>query len=360
MAEDGTKEPDGGKVEEKKATPPSSVSDGYNQFLEKQSATKKDGDPKKEDPSADKEKQLSKEKEGDKGGKTPAHKPVYFVDEDGNKIPFTMTVDGKLIEVTDPEKLRKYGQLGYHSDTKGKDLNERELKLKESEDKHQLEIKAFAKGQQLLEKIQKGLDEGRLVMKDPASKVKEETPEIDEELYSDPGMLELKKENLALGKSVEELKGQVETTNKILLGKLVEEQHSKIIKDMEALKPTYGLADEDDVWDALALQNEDGTPKHTVEEAMKMSQEKEKIKFDGYIKADPDFAKLSEEQQKEVIKDYLEKKAKREEAPVGGPSGSPAGSPKGGKEDRSKWRGRDFFEAGAKMVNERMAAAKKS
>ena len=351
-----TKEPAGG--EKKEATPPSSVSDGFKQFMEKQSAGKKEEDPKKEDLSADKEKQLSKE--GDKGDKAPAHKSVYFVDEEGNKIPFTMTVDGKLIEVTDPEKLRKYGQLGYHSDTKGKDLNERELTLKESEKKLQVETAAFADGQKLLGKINAALSDGRLVISDPASKIKEETPEIDEELYSDPGMLELKKENLALGKGVKEIKEQLETTNKILLGKLVEEQHGKIKTDMERLKPTYGLADEDDVWDILALQNEDGTPKHTVEEAMKLSQEKEKGKFDAYVKADPDFAKLDEEKQKEVIKDYLEKKSKREESPVSSPSGSPAGSPKGGKEDRSKWTSRQFFEAGAKMVNERMAAAKKS
>ena len=354
---DETKEPVDG--EKKEATSPSSVSDGYNMFIEKQkSAAKKEEDPKKEDLSADKEKQLPKE--GDKGDKTPAHKPVYIVDEEGNKVPFTMTVDGKLIEVTDPEKLRQYSQLGYHSDTKGKDLNERELTLKESEKKLQLETAAFADGQKLLGKINAALSDGRLVISDPASKIKEETPEIDEELYSDPGMLELKKENLALGKGVKEIKEQLETTNKILLGKLVEEQHSKIESDMERLKPTYGVASEKEVWDLLALQDKDGKPEHTVESAMKLSNENEKSKFDAYRKADPDFLKLSEEKKEEYIKEYLEKKAKREEAPVSAPSGSPAGSPKGGKEDRSKWTPRQFFEAGAKMVNERMAAAKKS
>lgn len=350
-----TKEPDGGET---KATPPSSVSDGFKKFMEKQSAAKEKEGPKKEDLSADKDKQQTKE--GDKPEGPPAKK-IRFVDDEGNEVPFQLTVDGKVIDVTDPEKLKKYSQLGYHSDVRGKTLNERELTIKQQEEKLQQEIGAFAKGQELLGKIQKAIEEGRLHLSDPASKIEgDQTPGIDEELFADPGMLALKKENLEITKTVKALQDQVESTNKILLGKLVEEQHSKITSEMENLKPTYGLADEKEVWDLLALQKKDGTPLHTVEEAMKISQEREKGKFDAYVKADPDFAKLTDEEKKEAIKEYLESKSKREEAPVGGPSGSPAGGATGTKEDRSKWTSRDYFEAGAKMVNERMAAAKKS
>ena len=358
MPDPKTKEPAGGEIEKKiEATPPSSVKDGIQQFIEKQSAK---GDVPKEDPPVDKEKQLSKE--GDKGDKTPAHKSVYFVDEEGNKIPFTMTVDGKLIEVTDPEKLRKYGQLGYHSDTRGKDLNERELKIKESEEKLQQEIGAFSKGQEMLGTIQKALEDGRLTMSDPASKIKEEAPEIDEELFSDPGMVALKKENLEIKESVKGLVGQLETTNKILLGKLVEEQHGKINDDIATLKPTYGLADEGRVWDLLALQDKEGKPLHDVEAAMKISQDEEKGKFDQYIKTDPDFANLSEDKKELAVKEYLEKKAAREKASISSPSGSPAGGVKGPKnaEDRKNWRMADYARAGADMVNKRIAAAKQS
>lgn len=356
MAELETKEPAGGE-EEKKANPPSNVSEGIQQFIDKQAAAKEDP-PKEEDPPA-KDAELSKEGEKEKD-KKPTHKAVYFVDEEGNKIPFTMTVDGKLIEVTDSEKLRKYGQLGFHSDTRGKDLNDRELKLKESEDKLKVETAAFTKGQDMLGKIQDAITDGRLSINDSVSAAKAEVPEIDEELYSDPGMLALKKENLTLGKSVKDLMGQVETMNKMFLGKIVEEQHGKLNTEIDQLKPEFGLADEKEVWDLLALQKEDGSPKHTVKEAMALSQENEKGKFDAYVKSDPNFAKLSDEEKETAVKDYLEKKSKREAAPVSSPSSSPAGGDKGTKVDTSKWRMADWAKAGTDMLAKRIADAKKS
>ncbi len=342
--------------EKKEATSPSSVSDGFKKFTEKQSAKA----AAEADVKTGKDAQLSKE--GDKGDKPPAHKAVYFVNEEGDKIPFTMTVDGELIEVTDPEKLRKYGQLGYHSDTRGKDLNERELKIKQSEEKLQQEIGAFSKGQDMLGTIQKALEEGRLTMSDSASKIKEEAPEIDEELFSDPGMVALKKENLEIQKTVKGLVGQLETTNKILLGKIVEEQHKEINTKIGDLKPTYGLADESRVWDLLALQDKDGKPLHKVEAAMKLSQDEEKGKFDQYIKTDPDFANLSDEKKELAVKEYLEKKSEREKASISSPSGSSAGGVKVPKnaEDRKNWRMADYARAGADMVNKRIAAAKQS
>jgi len=347
------KEPDGG---EKKATPPSSVSDGIKKFMDKQSALKEKAE--KAAPDADKDTQLSKEG-GEKGAEKP-QKKIRIVDESGNDVPFEITVDGKLIQVTDTEKLKKYSQLGYHSDIRGKEQNDRELLLKEKEDKLQQEIGAFRQGQELLGKIQKAIEEGRLSLNDPSAGGKNQEPEIDEELFADPGMIALKKENIETQKALKSMKEQLETTNKILLGKLVEEQHIKINDDIERLKPSYGLADQNKVWDLLALQNKDGAPVHTVESAMKISHEEEKAKFDSYVKSDPDFAKLSDDEKKEAIREYLEKKAEREKAPVSSPSGSPAGGASPKKEDRSKWTSRDYFAAGSKMVAERMAAAKKS
>ena len=341
-----TKESVGG--EEIKATPPSSVSDGFHKFMEKQSAAK-DKTAVETQPS----------EEGGKSAEPPAKK-YRIVDEGGNDVPFPITVDGKTIEVTDTEKLKQYSQFGYRQDIHGKALNDREAALKEQESKLATEVAAFTKGQEMLGQIQKAIEEGRLSVNPGGSPAGDQSSEIDEELFADPGMIALKKENLETQKALKLMKEQMETTNKILLGKLVEEQHGKIITEMDRLKPTYGLADENEVWDLLAMQDANGKPVHNTESAMKLSSEREKGKFDSYVKSDPSFAKLSEEEKKEAIKEYLEKKASRESVSVGSPSGSPAGGAPTGKEDRSNWKSADFFKAGADMVNERMAAAKKS
>lgn len=355
-----TKEPAGG---EKKATPPSSVSEGIRQFEKKQSEAAKAAATATAGASPDKDKETQLSKEGDKKGGDPAYQDVRIVDKDGNEVPYRMTVDGELVEVTDPKKLGQYARLGYHSDKTGKSLNERELTISEREKKFQEEVDAFGQGQETIGIIDKALKDGRLVISDPASKVKEETPEIDEELYSDPAALELKRENIEIKKTVKDITEQLKVTNQMLLGKLVEEQHGKIEADMARLKPTYGLADENKVWDLLALTKKDGkTPLHTVEEAMKKSQEEEKVKFDKYRKSDPDFAKLSTEETEKVIKKYLEDKAEREKAPVSSPSGSTVVVSKDDKtkEDRKNWRMKDWAAAGSKMLGERIAAAKKS
>jgi len=342
------KEPVGGEVE-KKATPPSSVSDAFNKFQEKQAAAKEKPAVGTQPP-----------KEGDKTVEPPAKK-IRFVDEEGKEVPFQITVDGKIIDVTDPEKLKTYGQLGYHSDTRGKALNDRELAIKEQENKLSTEMATLTKGQEMLGKIQKAIEEGRLTVNPSGSSpAGDQAPEIDEELFADPGMIALKKENIETQKSLKSMKEQLETTNKILLGKLVEEQHGKIVSDMDRLKPQYGLADENDVWDLLALQDEKGKPVHNTESAMKLSSEKEQAKFDAYNKVNPDFAKLSDEEKKEVIKEYLEKKANRENVNVSSPSGSPAGDAPTGKVDKSKWTSRQHFEAGAQFLTDKMAAARKS
>jgi len=341
-----TKESVGG--EEIKATPPSSVSDGFHKFMEKQSAAK-------EKPAVE----MQPSEEGGKKSELPAKK-FRFVDEEGKEAPFQITVDGKIIDVTDPEKLKKYSQLGYHSDIRGKELNDRELALKAQEDKLKVESAAFVKGQEMLGQIQKAIEEGRLTVNPTRSSPAGDQSEIDEELFADPGMIALKKENIETQKVLKSMKEQLETTNKILLGKLVEEQHGKIISDMDRLKPQYGLADENDVWDLLAMQDENGKPVHNTESAMKLSSEKEKAKFDSYVKSDPNFAKLSDEEKKEAIKEYLEKKANRENVNVSPPSGSSAGSVAAGGVDKSKWTSRQHFEAGAQFLTDKMAAARKS
>ena len=290
---DETKEPAGGEEKEVKATPPSSVSDAFNKFQEKQAAAKEKPTVETQPP-----------KEGDKEIEPPAKK-YRIVDESGNDVPFPITVDGKTIEVTDTEKLKQYSQFGYRQDIHGKALNDRESAITEKEKKFKIESDAFVKSQEMLGQIKKAIEEGRITVNPDGSPKEDTASEIDEELFADPGMIALKKENLETQKTLTSMKEQLETTNKILLGKLVEEQHGKITSDMDRLKPQYGLADENDVWDLLALQDENGKPVHNTESAMKLSQEKEKGKFDAYVKSDPDFAKISYEDKKEAIKEYL-------------------------------------------------------
>lgn len=348
------KEPDGG--EKKEATPPSSVSDGIKKFMDKQAGKE---EPKKEDPPAKPDAQLSKEEPKVKDKGDPAYQDVFIVDKDGNKVPYRMTVDGEVVEVTDPKLFGQYLRLGYHSDKTGKSLNDRESALKDQEVKLQQEIGAFGKGQELLGKLQAAIEEGRLSLTDPASSIKGE-PTIDEELYSDPATLELKKENMSLAKTIDGIQKQLEVTNKMLLGKIVEEQKKTMDGEIEKLEPTYGLADKGKVWDLLAMQKEDGSPVHTIESAMKQSHKEETAKFENYVKLDPNFTKLSDEEKEKAVKDYLEKKSAREKPAVSSPSGSPAGGDKPTKEDRTGWRMADYAKAGTAMVAKRIAAAKQS
>ena len=174
---DETKEPVGGE-EKKEATPPSSVSDAFSKFQEKQAAAKEKPTVETQPP-----------KEGDKEIEPPAKK-YRIVDESGNDVPFPITVDGKTIEVTDPEKLKQYGQFGYRQDIHGKALNDRESAITEKEKKFKIESDAFVKSQEMLGQIKKAIEEGRLTVNQPGSSpAGDQTPEIDEELFADPGMI---------------------------------------------------------------------------------------------------------------------------------------------------------------------------
>lgn len=356
-----------GKEKDQDDGGPSSVSDGIKRFMDKQSEKAKGKEKDKEPEPSDK-----KEKDPEKDPKPQPEKtfPKYrIVDEEGNEMPFSMMVDKEEIEVTDPEKLRTYAQLGYHGSQRLEEVKTKEAALAAKETEMMETIANLKTNEAMLSKFQRAIEEGRLVINPPGTKPgdvgKEEVEvdeTIDEEIFSEPVLVDLKKENISLKKDMKKMNTQLEAINKLLLGKLVKEQKEIIDTDLKAQKETYPLLNEKEVWNLLAEVGDDGMPVHTVESASKLSHDEETKRFDEFLKENPSIQEKDEESKKAIIAEYLEEKEKREAAPVGSPSSINANPPRKKEKKPAMDRYKNMGEALADMkpwLKKRMEAAKK-
>lgn len=342
MAKEATEQAKGAGTEEKTkgqdAKKPSSVSEGFRMFMEKQSEKAKG---KSSDEPSDKTQKESKTEslrpEEDKAVPT-----FRIVDAEGNEIPFTMKVDGKDIQEQDLSKVITWAQLGYHGNKRLEEVNLKEKGLDEREQELQKQMEQLKTSQAMLDKFRSAIEEGRLIINPPgtqAASQKETEEQIDEDLYAEPGMVEIKKENIHLKKQMQDLTKKFEATNQLLLGKLVRDTKDVLDADIAKAKEKYPLLSEKEVWDLLAEVDESNRPKYDVEAAAKLSNENEQKRFSEFIKSNPEFLKKDEEERKKIIAEYLEKKSASEEAPVSAPSSgaaqTPSTTPKKPKEYKS-------------------------
>jgi hypothetical protein len=236
-----------------------------------------------------------------------AMRKFRIVDESGKDIPFPLVVDGQEILVDDAEKLSTYAQLGYHGSQRNADLNKREQELNTQA--------------QMIGKIAKALEEGRLIIKSapgeqpPAKVEKAAGAEEEGDAYVDPDLLKERQARQKLEQSLETLKGVVFT-------KMVDETKTQMDAEIIKEKGKFPYAREKDVWKLLADQDDEGKPKFTLAEAVKASHEEVLGIVKEVTANDPSFTKKSDEEKKEIIAEYLRDKAEKEKAPVSAPSGA--------------------------------------
>lgn len=354
---------DAGKVQDTEKVSPSSVSDAYQLFQKKQSEKAKAKEKPPEEPS-------DEGKDKDKGSlqppeeeKKPQPFPYKLVDEDGNPVPFKMKVDGKEISETDLNKVLTWAQVGFHGNKRLEEVNLKEKGLADREKEIQTQLEELKTNQAMLDKFRSAIEEGRLVINPPGSpkeEGKKEEEELDPEIYSEPALVELKKENIGLKKQIDKLVGQQEATNKLLLGKLVSETKDVLDAQITEMKSKYPLLKEKEVWDYLAEVDDKGKPTHDVESAAKLSHESRTSDFQTFLKENPDVLKKDEEDQKKIIAKYLEDKEKAEEAPVSAPSGGAAQTPSSTPKKKKEYANMaEAAEAANEWLRKRMAAKSK-
>jgi len=344
---------------EEQETKPSDSMGRYDQFLRKQ--TEKKAAAAKETPKEKKDEPPSEEKAAEK--KVEDSKPksrIYVLDEQGNKKPLVLNVDGKEIEVSDPEDLKTKGQIWYHHDTRGKELNDREAALKEKEKELEVGSKLLS---QALEEIQlrSKSDTQKLSEKE---QVEEEEDEDDELL--DPELSKTRKELRESRREVKKLMDEFNMLKKAFILDKVEAERTNINKGFEALKgDKFKYADKEDVLRYMAEYDEKGNPKYSLEDAVKKSHEKFEGLFKQFLKENPEVAEITDAQKKQVIREYNESKAKEEEAPISSPSESTAGdtapTPKKEKDIKKEGYGSPSgaFEAWKEIYNAKKREAAK-
>ena len=344
------------------AKKPSSVSEAFNMFEKKQSEKTK-GKPVV-DPSDEAKGKATDQTlppKDDKKEKEPTPFPYRLVDEKGNEVPFPMTVDGEDIKETDLNKVLVWSQLGYHGNKRLEEVNLKEKDLEGREQGIVTRAKELDASQEMLSKIQGAIDSGRLVI-NPQGEVQPDPSkgeQIDEELYTEPVLVELKKENIQLKGDMKKLMEQQEATNKLLLGKLVEETKDVLDADIAKAKEKFPLLSEKEVWDLLA-ETEGGKPKYNVEDAAKLSHGNETTRFEKHIQTNPEFLKKDDEERKKIIATYLEEKKTAEAAPVAAPQAGaaqkPSTTPKGKREFKNMAEAAD---AANEWLQKRLAAKSK-
>lgn len=320
------------------------VKDALGQF-EKAQAEKLAS--KTETKSEEETKEPSPTSEGEGGEETAPEAKLFITDKEGNKTPIVFKADGKYHAPDDPSKVITWQQHGIHSNA--------ELESVKSEREE------IAKAKPFLDMIQKAYDEGRITI--DGKKIGEaqgekptEEEEVDETL--DPEMAKMMKE---MNKTKEEMKELKEHELKKAIESAKTGLETEITKHKKEQFAAYTALEGEKmplrVWDLLAEQNTDGSPKHNVEQAMKMSHDSMIEFVKEVIGSHPDLIKDSK---KEAVTEYLEDKEKKEKAPVGSPSALPAGSPPAAGEEK-KFKGvKDAMEKAAKYFAEKEAAGQKS
>lgn len=274
---------------------PSNVEEAVEMFRKEQAETPPE---ETEEEESSPESPEEEEEEEEKPPETP----------ESLSFPFTMKIDGKDVEVANEDVLRTYAQQGYHYSQQMEELNK-------------------AKG--IVDLVAKAHKEGRLVIKDkpeapPSSEEEKEETEEEEEGFVDPEVKQLRETLKAQKKEVESLKAFV-------FKKEFEGMHKHLLTRFEELKKEHPLARKKDFFDKLAELDEDGNPIYLgedgVEKAAKDSHKETEDYFKQYIKENPEFLKLSEEEKKKTIAKYLEEQEELTKAPVGSPSEKPSATP---------------------------------
>lgn len=284
---------------------PSSPSEASQKFFD---------DKAKEKPSEE-NKEENKEEACDtcgdeKGDGSPASK-VRFVNEKGEEVPFVYEVDGKSIEVTDDEDLRKKAQFGHKGYDVFGELNRREKAIATKEK----EMEGYYK---MLEPYAKAAQEGKLTIAGEEKAVEEEK-EIE---FDDPEeeMKFMRKKITDLSKIVETQGKTIENQTRLIGNKIIEEEYTKLTSKLEKLKADeYSLASIKDAWQYLS-----DDPECTPEEAMKKSQAEREKDFMDFAKK-KGLKEMTEEDRQAEIAKYLKEKEEKEKAPVGAPSVEAAG-----------------------------------
>jgi hypothetical protein len=258
----------------------------------------------------------------DEAGKK-ALKPTLFISDEKGKIlgPLIGKARGKEYIPDSIEKAQAWVNLGIVQD------EERAITNKERAE--------MAKVMPLAKLITQAYGDGRLVIKDDkgqGEKTKEEeTQEEEETEYVDPKVKALtdrvKELESKLNKSDENRKKEKQSQFEAF----VEEHRSNMKKDMEGLrKKAYFGADiyldkkpEDfpkNVWDLMGEVDENGNPKYSLEQAMKISHESQVNYSEKFLIDHPEcFPKLRDK----IVGQYNKEKNEREKAPEGPPGERP-------------------------------------
>ena len=363
----------------KKEPAPSNPQDAYNRFL-KVKAEKDALAAKAPDPSAD---GLKDGQKADPEKKVAAPNPwegYRIVDKDGNPAKLPLSVDGKTIELDDMNKIGTTLQFGLHHDKRGQALKEQEEAINKRITDFEVESSNFKKGMPFLQKLQQAIEEGKLRIADDGSVSRSPGGPV-----VDPDHIPLTEDDLEMGDTqyidlAKRFNKMIDTNKKLTtdlnalkslqLAQLFKEKKTEIDSEISRLKPSYPLALEKDVIDYLAELNDQNMPRYSIEEAMKLSQEDAKVRFDSYIKQDPDFMNKSQEQKDLIIKEYLAKVEEKNKPPVSGPQGTGAAGAALQKKDHDpnrpmspqerKAEASAKFSAASTYLNQKLAQGRKA
>lgn len=318
------------------ATPqkPSGISEALQNFVKSQETEQAESKPSEQETKTEEQKteeheQKTEERKEESVSETP--KDIFrFVDKEGKDVPFDLKVDGQdiTLDLTKPEdlnKLRTWGQLGYHGNTRNESLKERESSLDEREKKIQ-------QGETMLNMIQQAISDGRIKINPKTGEVggQPETTEEEDDAYVEPEIRSLRQENRQLKEQLGSLGTKVDSMNKLLFSKVAEEAGQKMDAEIDAAlekNPIVKSRNREHVYNLLAMVDKGGKPVYTPDTAVEKLANEMKSEFTTWAKENPKFQEASEEQRKKIIAEYLEGEQKKTQAPVQSPSTQTAGRP---------------------------------
>jgi len=317
----------------KKESPPSNPQDAYNRFLKAKAEKDAKAAAKQPDPSGEALKDGQKADPGKVAAKNP-WEGYRIVDKDGNPAKLPLSVDGETIELDDINKLATSAQFGFHHDKRGQALKAQEDEINRKIKEFEVKSSNFEKGMPFLKKLQQAIEEGKLKIADDGSVSRPSGGSVidpdhipltegDEEI-GDTQYIDLAKRFNKMIDTNKKLSADLNALKQLQLAQLFKEKKTEIDSEIARLKPSYPLASEKEIIDYLAELNDQSMPKYSIEEAVKLSQENAKQRFDSYIKQDPDFMSKTQAQKDQIIKDYLASVEEKNKPPVSGPQGTGA------------------------------------
>ena len=347
---------------EEQVTKPSDSRDRYEKFTERKATEKA---AKSKETSKEKEAPLEKET-GEK--KVEDSKPkgpkIRFVDEQGNDVSFVLDVDGKPIEIKDPDELKTKGQIWYHHDIKGKELNELKEKLEAIADQQKAKESDLQTGAEQIAKIMEAIEKrgSQSAPQKPSDEEQVEEEDEDEDLL-DPDVSARFK---ALKKELKEVKGESKMVKQMLFKMMVTDEGSKIDGEIKELHgDSYSEKKRKKVYRLLAENDEKtGKPKYkSVKEAVEAEKKEREEDLKEYLDKNPEILEMKKKDREEAVAEYLEAKEKDEEAPVSPPSETPVDELASAPEKKKKKEGYGSImaaaEAGMKSIAERRGIARK-